>query len=138
MDGFGDILARDVTSSGQRTYVNDNELCTTAQTQALGEDGALLTFAQEASENVLGEGHLVLRTLGVDGNLGPALDLTPGQTRLCATAAVDSTGLYFDSDDSAIYFGASKTFRIIFSDRLLFQYLDGSTGEYVTKLSFTK
>lgn len=57
------------------------------------------------------------------------------------TASVDK-GLSFDSDQSAIYFGASKEFRIKYStdtpQRLLFQYLQPSTQMYVTKFSCTK
>lgn len=52
----------------------------------------------------------------------------------------EPTGISFSSDDSAIFFGSSKTFRIKFlpsddSPRLVFQYLDESSGDYITKTS---
>lgn len=53
-----------------------------------------------------------------------------------------SQGLSFNSDESAIYFGKSKTFRIRYlnelPERLVFQYLDPTTFEYVTKFSCAK
>lgn len=48
-------------------------------------------------------------------------------------------GLSLDSENSSIFFGASKVFRIKFTSetpsRLLFQYLDTDLDEYITKLS---
>jgi hypothetical protein len=58
------------------------------------------------------------------------------------TQATLSQGLSFNSDESAIYFGKSKTFRVMFSSdspkRLVFQYLDPGSSEYVTKFSCAK
>ena len=59
-----------------------------------------------------------------------------------STATVDTTGLSFNSNESCIYFGASKEFRIRFEPtgiaRLAFEYYDSSTGSYVTGASFLK
>ncbi|CAM9154413.1 unnamed protein product [Ectocarpus sp. 8 AP-2014] len=56
------------------------------------------------------------------------------------SAFFESAGLSFDSDDSAVYFGASKQFRIKFSDGspsyLQVQSSDG-VGGYVTKTEFS-
>lgn len=57
-------------------------------------------------------------------------------------ATFTESGLSFDSDDCAIYFGKERTFRIMFTSnapaRLVFQCLDPSTGEYITKFSCEK
>ena len=60
-----------------------------------------------------------------------------------ASATFESTGLSFDTDQASIYFGASKNFRIKFSDGdggpslLQIQSYDLSTGDYVTRQEFS-
>lgn len=58
-----------------------------------------------------------------------------------ASATFQSTGLSFDSDAAAIYFGASQTFRIKFKDGtpsvLQIQSFDSGAGDYVTRQEFT-
>ena len=59
------------------------------------------------------------------------------------SAVFRSTGLQFDNDDAAVYFGANQQFRIIFSeeevgvtpDTLKIEYFNGT--EYVAKTEFT-
>lgn len=59
------------------------------------------------------------------------------------SAVFRSTGLQFDNDDSAVYFGASQQFRLKFTeeevgvtpDTLKIEYFDGS--DYVAKAEFT-
>lgn len=59
-----------------------------------------------------------------------------------ATATFSQTGLSFDSDECAIYFGKDRTFRIMYTEeappRLLFQCINPDSGEYVTKFSCVK
>lgn len=69
----------------------------------------------------------------------------PGSTTISTgetSATFGQSGLSFDSDDCAIFFGKDKTFRIMFTDdapaRLVFQCLNPATGEYVTKFSCAK
>ncbi|CAM9104723.1 unnamed protein product [Sphacelaria rigidula] len=63
------------------------------------------------------------------------------ETDATASATFTSTGLSFDTDAAAIYFGASKNFRMQFSDGtpsvLQIQSLDSGTGEYVTRQEFS-
>ena len=58
-----------------------------------------------------------------------------------ASATFQSTGLSFDTDAAAIYFGAAKNFRMQFSDGtppvLQIQSLDSGSGEYVTRQEFS-
>lgn len=58
-----------------------------------------------------------------------------------ASATFQSTGLSFDTDDAAIYFGADKNFRIKFADGtpsvLQIQSYDSSALDYVTRQEFT-
>lgn len=78
----------------------------------------------------------------------PTLQLSSTSTTISAQDASDttrsalfeSTGLSFDSNDSAVYFGAAKQFRIKFSDGspsfLQVQSSDGAGG-YITKTEFS-
>eukprot|EP00903_Cladosiphon_okamuranus_P017783 g16368.t1 len=78
----------------------------------------------------------------------PTIQLSSTSTTISAqdqndatrSALFESTGLSFDSDDSAVYFGANKQFRIKFSDGtpsfLQVQSSDGAGG-YVTKTEFS-
>lgn len=76
--------------------------------------------------------------------MGVAMETDPERTSFNAsgTSSTLSQGLSFNSDESAIYFGGSKTFRIKFEadspQRLVFQYLEPSSAEYVTKFSCAK
>ena len=58
------------------------------------------------------------------------------------TATLGQTGLSFDSDECAIYFGKDRTFRIMYVDtppaRLVFQCIDAESGLYTTKFSCVK
>ena len=60
-----------------------------------------------------------------------------------ASATFESTGLSFDTDQAAIYFGASKNFRIKYSDGvggpsvLQIQSYDSSALDYVTRQEFS-
>ncbi|CAM9902254.1 unnamed protein product [Pylaiella littoralis] len=58
-----------------------------------------------------------------------------------ASATFESTGLSFDTDQAAIYFGASKNFRIKFSDGvpsvLQIQSYDSGSLDYVTRQEFS-
>jgi len=57
------------------------------------------------------------------------------------SAVFRSTGLQFDNDDSAVYFGAAQEFRIRFTsgspDVLAVQYYDATAGDYVSKTEFS-
>lgn len=78
----------------------------------------------------------------------PTLQMSSTSTTISAqdssdatrSALFESTGLSFDSNDSAVYFGASKQFRIKFSDGspsfLQVQSSDGAGG-YITKTEFS-
>lgn len=55
-----------------------------------------------------------------------------------SSATFQSAGLSFDTDTASIFFGASKNFKIAFTDGtpalLQIQSLDSTSGEYVTRL----
>lgn len=85
-------------------------------------------------------GSTVLRCLD-SSELKSTLKTYPLETNIVSdgiTATIHN-GLSFDSNDSSIFFGASKVFRIKYTsdtpERLLFQYLDTDTDTYVTKFS---
>ena len=79
-----------------------------------------------------------------DPILTTTLETNPSETNIVCDGikSTISKGLSFDSNDSSIFFGASKVFRIKYTsdtpERLLFQYLDTDSGTYVTKFSCAK
>ncbi|ACH46817.1 unknown [Feldmannia species virus] len=79
----------------------------------------------------------------------PALSLQATATTISAqnddeqttSATFQSTGLSFDTDDAAIYFGSSQNFRIKFSSGtpsvLQIQSFDDASDSYITRQEFT-
>lgn len=140
----GDLVVRDTSSSSQYRV---NTKLSTHSAYVAGE------VSQEATrlEHVFDEGtnsgrykNSCLRSDGEFPTIATALESSPEETTISTndTSATLSQGLSFDSDEASIYFGVSKTFRIRFLSedpkRLVFQYLEPSTSEYVTKLSCAK
>ena len=97
-------------------------------------------------------GGMSIGTLYTDASsnkfIEPSLQLAPTSTTISVQDANDSTvnttinsnGISFSTDQSAIFFGASQTFRIIYIDGaepvLAIQSLDSSSGEYVSRAEF--
>ena len=78
----------------------------------------------------------------------PTLQMTYDSTTISAQDAADATasatftsdGLEFDTDAAAIYFGASKQFRIVFdsvNELLLIQAYDATLLDYVNKAEYS-
>lgn len=92
-----------------------------------------------------------VRHLDASGNtyIEPTIQSTYGSTTISAQDATDatrsatfnSTGLIFDTDDAAIYFGASQDFRLQYTEGtpslLKIQAYDSVSGDYVTKQEFS-
>lgn len=144
--GSGDLVARDTSSSLQYRL---NTKSSTHSSYVTGEVGSQeATRLEHAFDEGTNSGRYKKSCLRSDGEYAPtiatAVESSPEETTISTddTSATLSQGLSFDSDEASIYFGVSKTFRIRFlSDdpkRLVFQYLEPSTSEYVTKLSFAK
>lgn len=144
----GDLVVRDTASSLQ--YRVGSESSTHS---AYVQDVSGAPPAQEATrqkhefDSDTNSGRYTSACLRSDGEfprMATTLETCPEKTTISTndTSAILSQGLYFESDESAIYFGASKTFRVRYlSDepqRLVFQYLEPSTSEYVTKFSCAK
>ena len=143
----GDVVVRD-TISGDQLRVHT--MSSTHSAYVIGDGG---DDAQEATreehifvpETVSGRySNACLRSDGAFPTMAITLDTNPESTTIKTndTSATFSQGLSFDSDESAIYFGGSKTFRMRYLSeepkRLVFQYLEPSTSEYVTKFSCAK
>ena len=136
----GDLVVRDVASSSQNrvnskssvnsTYVVNPELAqeSTREVHTYDQDGKYTAGCLRTDQGY--------QTMPVTFGTEPK-ETTFVNDKSTATI---SQGLSFDSDESAIYFGASRTFRIMYlgvePERLVFQYLDGA--EYVTKFSCAK
>jgi len=103
----------------------------------------------EDSEN--GTLSLGVRHLDISGNtyIEPIIQGSYDATSISAQDATDATasatfnytGLQFDTDDAAIYFGSSQEFRIRFStgtpSLLQIQSYDSGAGDYVTRQEFS-
>lgn len=131
-----------VGSTYQSGWVHDTDLSTTDEmtriVHTMDEDSEFATLS--------------LGVLHTDGGankfIEPAIQMTSTQVVLSSqdssdatrSAVFESTGLSFDSDESAVYFGASRNFRIVFEDGtpalLKIQSTDGAGG-YITKTEFT-
>jgi len=85
---------------------------------------------------------LTLSTDGLDQSLPKTISTYPNCTEIRAggtIATISPSGLSFDSDDSAIFFGGNKEFKLVFEptspSRLLIQSYDSSTLSYTTRFS---
>ena len=123
-------------------WVHDTDLSTTAEitrmVHTVDEDSNFATLSMgvlhtDASSNKFIEPTIQLSSTSTTISAQDSADTT-------RSALFESTGLSFDSNDSAVYFGASKQFRIKFSDGspsfLQVQSSDGAGG-YVTKTEFS-
>lgn len=55
------------------------------------------------------------------------------------SSTIDTTGLSFSSDESSIFFGKSSQSRISYIDeKIVVQFMDRKSGEYVTKAQFER
>lgn len=129
-------------STYQSGWVHDTDLSST------DEMTRIVHTVDEQSEFAT----MSLGVLHTDGSLNkyiePAIQMTSTQVVVSSQSSTDatrsaifeSTGLSFDSDESAVYFGSNKNFRIVFEDGtpalLKIQSTDGAGG-YVTKTEFT-
>lgn len=123
-------------------WVHDTDLSTTDEitrtVHTVDEDSNFATLSMgvlhtDASSNKFIEPTIQLSSTSTTISAQDGNDAT-------RSALFESTGLSFDSDESAVYFGASKQFRIKFSDGtpsfLQVQSSDGAGG-YVTKTEFS-
>lgn len=139
----GDLNVRDVTHS-ERLMVNESVDATESTFVLDGTDTLESTRVVHTYDPTSGSGNLTIKCLETDGLLTSTVSVDPGGTTIVSggVKATLSSGLSFDSDDSAIYFGASKIFRIKYMDespeRIVFQYLDTNSNTYVTKFSCAK
>lgn len=146
----GDLVVRDAISGSQHTV---------DQSTGLGIHSAYVVLASGVAQEATRQVHMYdpdkalgrysSSCLRTDNNeqtqsMPATLETDPEKTKFTSTgvSATLSQGLSFNSDESAIYFGGSKTFRLMYSsdppERLVFQYLDPSSMEYVTKFSCAK
>lgn len=145
--GSGDLLIKDVTSSAQHRVGLESS---THSTYVFDKSSELLQEVTRETHTSVGStgstsGLYTSACLGQSSTMETILEMDPGKTRIRTnetSATLSPSGLSFDSDEAAIYFGANKTFRVKFfaetPKRLVFQYLDPSNLEYVTKFSCTK
>ena len=140
------LIASKTTGAKGETFsscwVHDTDATTTSEitrvVHSVDEDSNFATLSMgvlhtDASSNKFIEPAVQLSSTGTTISAQDSNDAT-------RSAFFESAGLSFDSDDSAVYFGASKQFRIKFSDGspsyLQVQSSDGAGG-YVTKTEFS-
>ena len=147
----GDLVVRDTVSASQ--YRVDYSTGLTKSSVHSAYVGVASGLAQEATRQVHTydpdkvSARYSSSCLCTENNaqfMAVTLETNPEETKFSTleASATLSQGLSFNSDESAIYFGGSKTFRLMYSseppERLVFQYLDPSSMEYVTKFSCAK
>ena len=147
----GDVFVRDATFS-EKLMARESENGTVkVDESAFTLDGTETNEYTRISHTYNGSdvsGNIVFRCLQ-NGTTTPELVTTletyPTETSIVSggvSSTIDNNGLSCDSDDSSIFFGKNKVFRIKYTsdppERLLFQYLDTDTDTYVTKFSCAK
>lgn len=150
----GDLVVRDAVLSSQHRVDHSTglEVFSTHSSYVLSEgdsqgsqEVSRTVHSLELSENLAGKYENLCLGTGDDfQSMSVTVETDAEKTRFYTneTSATFSQGLSFNSDESAIYFGRSKTFRLMLNtdtpSRLVFQYLDPSSSEYVTKFSCAK
>lgn len=147
----GDVFARDATFSEKLMTKESENVTVKVDESAFVLDGTETNEYTRISHTYVGpdvSGNVVFRCLE-NGTSAPELVTTletyPTETSIVSggvTRSIHNDGLSCDSDDSSIFFGKNKVFRIKYTseppERLLFQYLDTDTDTYVTKFSCAK
>ena len=152
----GDLIVRDLVTRSNYQVVNKETSGDSTATDAFYVYDAALGETLEATSvkhtlNEAGtEGSVqvdVLHTDGITQTMETALQISPESTKISSitdSAALSTTfgtsGLSFDSDTGAIYFGASKDFRIQYTaaaglqpSKLEIQAYDSGSSSYVTR-----
>lgn len=139
------IASKTTGAKGETTascWVHDTDLSTT------NEITRVVHSVDEASDFATLSMGVLHTDAAANKFIEPTVQLSSTTTIISAQDADDitrsaffeSAGLSFDNNDSAVYFGASKQFRIKFSDGspsyLQVQSSDGAGG-YVTKTEFS-
>ncbi len=110
------------------------------------DERLVVTEIDKSVDDSLTLGRCTWRTAGPDKSLVDTLDYDASGVRIHSVSGtvlnssrVDTTGLSFSSNDSSIFFGSSSQVRLAYSDdKILVQFRDGDTGEYVTKTQFER
>ncbi len=140
----GDMCVK--TMAARNRYTVSTESITNHRTYVTDASDSSVTQASTVINEVSGgAGFVSFGALdSVSGEMVKTFKTNPTSTTIISDSkrATLSGGLSFDSDDCAIYFGENKIFRIMFSDdspaRLIFQCLNETTSDYVTKFSCTQ
>lgn len=147
----GDLSVRSISARNKYTVYRPDPLKSDAKTSHLAyiadtADDSVTECARVITEASGGVG---LFSVGVlqpgAGTVEKSFNTETKSTKISTggvSATFEQSGLSFDSDDCAVFFGKDKTFRIMFTDnapaRLVFQCLNKVKGEYVTKFSCAK
>lgn len=143
----GDVVVRDTASSVQHRVDPASSTHSAYVIDPDASDAQEATREEHIFDSDTVSGRYTKSCLRSDGQyptMAVTFETDPEKTTITTdeTSATLSQGLSFNSDESAVYFGGSKTFRLRYlSDdpkRLVFQYLEPTTSEYVTKFSCVK
>ena len=108
---------------------------------------AVTEITKEIDES-LTTGKCTWRSVGPTKTLVDTMDYDPsgvnihsldaGGTTL-SSSNIDTSGLSFSSDDSSIFFGKSSQVRLSYTDdKIVVQFMDRESGEYITKTQFER
>ena len=137
------LIAERTDALGGSTY--QSAWVSNSETPGVSEISRIVTSVDDANINATISIGVLHEDLASNRFIEPTIQSAYDYTSISSQDGADatrsavfrSTGLQFDNDDSAIYFGASQEFRIKFSsgtpDVLSFEYFDSSAGDYVVK-----
>lgn len=147
----GDLSVRSMSGRNRYTVYGTDPLRSVAQTSHFAyvtdpTDGSVTESSRLVTETSRGKGFFSVGVLDPSkGEVVKSFKSSAEGTTIFAgdtKATFEQSGLSFDSDDCAIFFGKDKTFRIMYTEdkpaRLVFQCLNPASGEYVTKFSCQK
>ncbi len=168
---FGiDTALRVTTTAGSQFSKNATvNVLNVVGTRTTGNAGSTIQsgWLYDSAADTIAEATRIVHTIDENGETGgmsigvlhtdgasqafiePSLQLAPTSTTISVqndsdqtvSATLNASGLSWDNENCAIYFGASQTFRIILLDEatapiLSIQSLDPVSGEYVSRAQF--
>lgn len=135
------IQVRDKEVSGE-TSVSSHVLMFDPAT----DERLVATEINKTVDESLTLGKCTWKASGSTKTLVDTLDYDPSEVKIHSVSGttlnssnINTTGISFSSDDSSIFFGASSQAKLSYSDdKILVQFMNTETGEYITKAQFER
>lgn len=110
------------------------------------DERLIVTEISKETDESLTVGKCTWRSAGTTKTLVDTLDYDPSGVNIHSisgttlnSSSIDTTGLSFSSDDSSIFFGKSSQVKLSYiDDKIVVQFMNRESGEYVTKAQFER